>query len=131
MLIDVTLPQLGESVAEGTISKWLVREGDSVDKDQPLVEIATDKADSELPSPVSGRIAKILVFEGAVAPIKAVLCQIEEGARGASQPRAAQPSRPESAAPQAAPPPPAMEAVRTDGSRAPAGLSAPSRSVTG
>ena len=51
MLIDVILPQLGESVAEGTISKWLVREGDAVQKDQPLASIATDKADSELPCP--------------------------------------------------------------------------------
>ena len=64
MLIDVTLPQLGESVAEGTISKWLVREGDAVRKDQPLVSIATDKADSELPAPVGGRIAKLLAARG-------------------------------------------------------------------
>ncbi len=80
MLIDVKLPQLGESVAEGTVSKWLVREGDVVTKDQPIVEIGTDKADSELPSPASGRIAKLLAKEGDVLPVQAILCQIEEGA---------------------------------------------------
>src|SRR3954468_9548848 len=79
MIIDVALPQLGESVSEGTISKWLVREGDVVKKDQALVEIATDKADSELPAPVAGRVAKIFAREGEVLPVKSVLCQIDEG----------------------------------------------------
>jgi 2-oxoglutarate dehydrogenase E2 component (dihydrolipoamide succinyltransferase) len=83
MLIDVILPQLGESVTEGTLSKWLVREGDVVKKDQPMVSIATDKADSELPSPTSGRVAKLLFAEGQVVPVKAVIARIEEGA-GAS-----------------------------------------------
>ena len=82
-MIDVTMPQLGESVSEGTITKWLVREGDVVTKDQPLVEIATDKADSELPSPAAGRVARIAAKEGEVLPVKALLCQIEEGATAA------------------------------------------------
>ena len=85
-MIDVTMPQLGESVSEGTISKWLVREGDVVTKDQPLVEIATDKADSELPSPAAGRIAKLLVSEGEVVAVKATLCQIEEGVTASAPP---------------------------------------------
>ena len=80
MLIDVAIPQLGESITEGTISKWLVREGDVVTKDQPLVSIGTDKADSDLPSPVGGRIAKLLVAEGQVVPVKTVIAQIDEGA---------------------------------------------------
>jgi 2-oxoglutarate dehydrogenase E2 component (dihydrolipoamide succinyltransferase) len=80
MLIDVTMPQLGESVSEGTLSKWRVKEGDRVEKDAPLVEIATDKADSELPSPAAGRVAKIFVREGETVPVKSLLCQIEEGA---------------------------------------------------
>jgi 2-oxoglutarate dehydrogenase E2 component (dihydrolipoamide succinyltransferase) len=84
MLIDVTLPQLGESVNEGTISKWLVREGDVVKKDQPLVSIATDKADSELPAPTGGRVSKLLFLEGQVVPVKTVIAQIEEGAVAAS-----------------------------------------------
>ncbi|HEY6462461.1 MAG TPA: dihydrolipoamide acetyltransferase family protein [Polyangiaceae bacterium] len=78
MLIDVTLPQLGESVTEGTISKWLVREGDVVKKDQALVSIATDKADSELPAPATGRVAKLLAAEGQVVPVKTVIAQIDE-----------------------------------------------------
>jgi 2-oxoglutarate dehydrogenase E2 component (dihydrolipoamide succinyltransferase) len=83
MIVDVTLPQLGESVSEGTISKWFVREGDVVTKDQPLVSIATDKADSDLPAPVGGRITKLLVAEGDVVPVKTVIARIEEGAAGA------------------------------------------------
>jgi 2-oxoglutarate dehydrogenase E2 component (dihydrolipoamide succinyltransferase) len=82
MLIDVTLPQLGESVSEGTISKWLVREGEAVTKDQPLVSIATDKADSDLPAPVSGRVAKLLAAEGDVVPVLTVIAKIEAGAAG-------------------------------------------------
>ena len=79
MLIDVVMPQLGESVSEGTITKWLVREGDVVVKDQGLLEIATDKADSELPSPVAGRVGKLLAKEGDVVAVKTIVCQIEEG----------------------------------------------------
>jgi 2-oxoglutarate dehydrogenase E2 component (dihydrolipoamide succinyltransferase) len=79
MLIDVTLPQLGESVSEGTISKWLVREGDLVKKDQPLVSIATDKADSDIPAPAGGRVAKLLFSEGQVVPVHTVIARIEEG----------------------------------------------------
>src|SRR5437868_9321712 len=78
MLIDVTIPQLGESVTEGTISKWLVKEGDTIEKDQPLVSIATDKADSELPAPASGRVAKLLASEGQVVPVKSVIAQIDD-----------------------------------------------------
>ncbi|MEO8801454.1 MAG: biotin/lipoyl-containing protein, partial [Polyangiaceae bacterium] len=63
------MPQLGESVSEGTISKWLVKEGDVVTKDQPIVEIGTDKADSELPAPVGGRIGSIAAHEGDVVAV--------------------------------------------------------------
>ena len=69
-MIDVTVPQLGESVTEGTITKWLVKEGDVVVKDQPIAEIATDKADSELPAPSGGRVLKLLAKEGDVVPVK-------------------------------------------------------------
>lgn len=87
MTIDVTMPQLGESVSEGTITKWLVREGDIVKKDQPLLEVATDKADAEVPSPVAGRVAKLVAREGDVVPVKALLCQLDEGVTtGASAP---------------------------------------------
>lgn len=105
-MLDVTVPQLGESVTEGTISKWLVKEGDIVRKDQPLASIATDKADTDLPSPVSGRIAKLIGKEGDVVPVKSVICQIEEGV---TQPAAASAQAPAPAAPKE----PAPAAART------------------
>ena len=66
MTIKVTMPQLGESVVEGTVGRWHVRVGDRVEKDQAVVEILTDKADSEVPSPVGGVVTAVLVEEGAV-----------------------------------------------------------------
>ena len=84
MLIDVIVPQLGESVTEGTITKWRVKEGDVVVKDQPIAEIATDKADSELPAPAAGRVVKLLAKEGDVVPVRTVICQLEEGAGAAA-----------------------------------------------
>jgi 2-oxoglutarate dehydrogenase E2 component (dihydrolipoamide succinyltransferase) len=78
--MDVTMPQLGESVTEGTITKWLVREGDVVKKDQPIVEIGTDKADSEMPAPAGGKIVSIVAKEGDVVPVNGVLCKIDENA---------------------------------------------------
>lgn len=83
-MIDVTVPQLGESVTEGTISKWLVKEGDVVVKDQAIAEIATDKADSELPAPVGGRVLKLLAKEGDVVPVRTVICQLDENATTAA-----------------------------------------------
>jgi 2-oxoglutarate dehydrogenase E2 component (dihydrolipoamide succinyltransferase) len=111
MLIDVRIPQLGESVTEGTVSKWLVREGDIVKKDQLLVSIATDKADSDLPSPTAGRVAKILAAEGQVVPVKTLIAQIDEGA-SAGGPLSEVPGPPKSFPP---PPPPP-----SDGSATPA-----------
>jgi 2-oxoglutarate dehydrogenase E2 component (dihydrolipoamide succinyltransferase) len=105
-MIDVPVPQLGESVTEGTITKWLVKEGDVVAKDQALAEIATDKADSELPAPSGGRVVKLLAKEGDVVPVRTVICQIDETGAGAA-PVASAPA----AAP-AAPAAPSVEAAR-------------------
>ena len=80
------MPQMGESVVEGTISKWLVKEGDVVIEDQPLCEISTDKVDTEIPSPGAGRIAKIVAQEGQTVPVGAALATIET--TGASAPEA-------------------------------------------
>jgi 2-oxoglutarate dehydrogenase E2 component (dihydrolipoamide succinyltransferase) len=77
MLIDVVMPQLGESVVEGVVVKWLVEVGDLVAKDQPLLEISTDKVDAEIPSPSAGRVAQILVKPGETVPIQAVLAKLE------------------------------------------------------
>lgn len=77
MPVDVIMPQMGESVVEGTILKWLVHEGDRVEKEQPLVEISTDKIDTEVPSPVHGVIKKILYPEGKTLPVQTVIAHIE------------------------------------------------------
>src|SRR5258708_31264043 len=84
MAIDVTMPQMGESVVEGTITKWLVKEGDVVTEDQALVEISTDKEDTEIPSPGAGRIAKIVAAEGETLPVDAKLAVIEPAGAEAS-----------------------------------------------
>jgi len=85
-MIDVLMPQLGESVAEGTVTKWRVREGDMVAREQPLLDVATDKADTEVPAPAAGRIVKLAVAEGAVVPKGALICQIDETATGSAEP---------------------------------------------
>ncbi len=77
MPVDVIMPQMGESVVEGTILKWLVHEGERVGKEQPLVEISTDKIDTEVPSPVHGVIKKILYPEGRTLPVQTVIAHIE------------------------------------------------------
>ena len=77
MLIDVVMPQLGESVVEGVVVKWLVEVGELIAKDQPLLEISTDKVDAEIPSPSAGRVTQILAKPGETVPIQAVLAKIE------------------------------------------------------
>ncbi len=77
MLIDVVMPQLGESVVEGVVVKWLVEAGEMVAKDSPLLEISTDKVDAEIPSPAAGRVTQILAKPGETVPIQAVLARIE------------------------------------------------------
>src|SRR5438552_6025564 len=76
MAYEFKLPDLGEGLTEGEIAKWLVAEGDEIAEDEPLVEIQTDKTTVEIPSPAAGKIARILVAEGEVAPVGAVLVVI-------------------------------------------------------
>jgi 2-oxoglutarate dehydrogenase E2 component (dihydrolipoamide succinyltransferase) len=76
----IRMPALGESVVEGTVGKWLVKEGDRVEKDQAVVEILTDKADSEVPSPDGGTVTKILVQEGDIVAVGDALAEVESGA---------------------------------------------------
>jgi 2-oxoglutarate dehydrogenase E2 component (dihydrolipoamide succinyltransferase) len=99
MAIEVTMPQMGESVVEGTIAKWLVKEGDVVSEDQPLVEISTDKVDTEIPSPGAGRIAKIIAAEGQTLPVGAKLAEIEPAAGAKAAPAARAESAPKVEAP--------------------------------
>ncbi len=75
--IDVVMPQMGESIAEGTLSKWLKKVGDSVKRDEPMFEISTDKVDAEIPAPASGVIAEILVIEGQTVPVDTLVARLE------------------------------------------------------
>ncbi|HKV83429.1 MAG TPA: biotin/lipoyl-containing protein, partial [Ktedonobacterales bacterium] len=84
MPTKITMPQLGESVNEGTVGRWLKTEGDTVKKDESLVEIITDKVTAELPSPVSGRLVKILVTEDQTVGVGAAIAEIEESGGGAT-----------------------------------------------
>lgn len=105
-MIEVVMPQLGESVAEGTVANWLVREGDFVKKDQPLVLVSTDKADTEIPAPAAGLVAALAVAEGTLVAKGGLLCRIDDSAEAPASARAAAPTPP-SAAPAA----PAAEKV--------------------
>src|SRR5947207_9106392 len=94
-MADVTMPQLGETVTEGTITKWLKQVGDKVDADEVLFEVSTDKVDSEVPSPAAGYVSEILVQEGETVDVGAKLAVISSdapsgngGAPAAQQPPA-------------------------------------------
>ncbi|MCY0992708.1 biotin/lipoyl-binding protein [Nannocystis sp. ILAH1] len=81
-MIDVVMPQLGEDVAEGTVSQWFVREGQYVTRDQTLLEVSTSKAYVEIPSPTNGVITAIVAAPGEVVPKQGLLCRIDETATG-------------------------------------------------
>src|SRR5437588_7109892 len=76
-LAQIKMPQLGESVTEGTVDKWLKQEGDFVKRDGPLVEVVTDKVNAEVPSPFEGKLVRIDVGEGQTVPIGATLAQMD------------------------------------------------------
>jgi pyruvate dehydrogenase E2 component (dihydrolipoyllysine-residue acetyltransferase) len=101
--VDIQMPQLGETVTEGTITRWLKSVGDHVDADEPLFEVSTDKVDSEVPAPAAGTLSEILVQEGETAEVGTRLAVISDGA-GATTTTSAAP--PQSAPPPQAPPQP-------------------------
>jgi pyruvate dehydrogenase E2 component (dihydrolipoamide acetyltransferase) len=104
MAVDVIMPQMGESIFEGTITKWLKKPGDRIERDEPLFEISTDKVDAEIPAPSAGVLKEIKVPEGQTVPIQTVVALIEAAGTAASAPAAA----PTAAA---APPAPAEKAA--------------------
>ena len=102
--IDVIMPQMGESIAEGTLSRWIKKVGDPIKRDEPIFEISTDKVDAEIPAPSAGVLAEILVTEGQTVAVQTVVARIEtDAAVGVSQP-ATPVSAPAAAAPAAAAP---------------------------
>src|SRR5947209_15848317 len=113
MSVSVSMPQLGESVTEGTVTRWLKKEGERVEVDEPLLEVSTDKVDTEIPSPASGILRGITVDEDETVAVGAQLAVIDDGASGGAVPaagylagsaaaEAAAPAQPEAAQPEAA-----------------------------
>jgi len=99
--IDVIMPQMGESIAEGTLSRWIKKVGDSIKRDEPIFEISTDKVDAEIPAPNAGVLAEILVQEGETVAVQTVVARIETDASAAAE----KPSAPAVPSPGAPPPP--------------------------
>ena len=126
----IRMPQLGESVVEGTVGKWLVQEGQRIDKDQPVVEILTDKADSEINAPEAGVVTKILAPEGATVAVGDALCELEVGAQAAQSAQSGQSAQApaaKSAGRKSVPPPTVAESVPQETrAAAAAGESSPS-----
>src|ERR1700760_2927611 len=107
MTTDVVMPQMGESIFEGTITKWLKKPGDQVQRDEPLFEISTDKVDAEIPSPASGVLKDIKANEGQTVQVNTVVATIDADGAGAKSgaaagtqaaPRSAAPATPAAAA---------------------------------
>ncbi len=128
--VDVLMPQMGESIAEGTLSKWLKKLGDEVKRDEPLFEISTDKVDAEIPAPSAGVLAEIKVQEGQTVPVQTLVAVIEtdKSASTTAAPSAAAQRAPAASgaavassppAPKPAPAPAAPAAVSTPSSTAP------------
>src|SRR5229473_4239339 len=90
MATEVVMPQMGESIAEGTITKWMKNVGDHVDRDEPLFEISTDKVDAEIPSPAAGTLTEIRFKEGETVEVNTVVAVLDgDGAKPAAKPEAA------------------------------------------
>src|SRR6266699_1332439 len=109
--IDVLMPQMVESIAEGTLSKWLKKLGDEVKRDEPLFEISTDKVDAEIPAPAAGKLVEIKVQEGQTVPVQTLVAVLgtDKGAT-VSAPAAAAAAAPKPELPKAAAPAPASAA---------------------
>src|SRR5260370_32324235 len=121
MATEVVMPQMGESIAEGTITKWLKKVGDHVDRDEPLFEISTDKVDAEIPSPAAGTLTEIRFKEGDTVEVNTVVAVLDgAGGKAEPQPESESEPKPEPAeatqpeAQAAAPPPPPQVSTGTE-----------------
>ena len=124
---DVIMPQMGESIAEGTLTKWLKSEGDMVERDEDLFEISTDKVDADIPSPVAGKLVEILVEEGSTVEVNTVVARIETDADAAGDAEAEPEAEPEAEAAEdeAAEPPAETEEEVAEGAAAETPVEAP------
>src|SRR5215831_12187887 len=104
MAVDIVMPQMGESIFEGTITKWLKKPGDKVERDEPLFEISTDKVDAEIPAPSGGVLKEIKVGEGQTVPIQTVVAVIDADGAGAAAGAAPAPAAAKEDAASSAPP---------------------------
>ncbi|HEV2197728.1 MAG TPA: 2-oxoglutarate dehydrogenase, E2 component, dihydrolipoamide succinyltransferase [Candidatus Acidoferrum sp.] len=134
MAVDIVMPQMGESIFEGTITKWLKKPGDKVERDEPLFEISTDKVDAEIPSPSAGVLKEIKVGEGQTVPIQTVVGVIDAAGSSAAAPAPA-PAKSQAPAPAKAPapatPPPAPTPVSRPAAPAPVTAVASAASAAG
>src|SRR5437879_13652363 len=128
MATDVVMPQMGESIAEGTIVRWIKKVGDKVDRDEPLFEISTDKVDAEIPSPAAGVLAEIRAKEGETVPVNSIVAVIGAAGEAKADPAAQTPTAP--AAKPVEPPEPTAQGDGASGVRA-AGQPTPSRVEAG
>ncbi len=112
-MTDIVMPQMGESIVEGTLTKWLKKKGDRIERDEPLFEISTDKVDTEIPSPAAGVLGDVLVAEGTTVGIGTVVGRIEDGAASPAPPSPTEvgPSAAAAEAQPTAPPPTVHEPV--------------------
>jgi 2-oxoglutarate dehydrogenase complex dihydrolipoamide succinyltransferase (E2) component len=123
MTYELKLPDIGEGVAEGEVLKWMVKEGDQIKEDQPIVEVMTDKVNVQIPAPRSGRVTKILVKEGDVAKVGQIIMVIDDGSGSPSPPTPSSPTAEPTHVAQAAPvqqlqvPPPASTVLATPATR--------------
>jgi 2-oxoglutarate dehydrogenase E2 component (dihydrolipoamide succinyltransferase) len=112
MRVDVVMPQMGESIAEGTITRWMKQIGDAVSRDEPLFEISTDKVDAEIPSPAAGTLIEIKNAAGETVPVNQVVAVLETDATAAASAGPVAAAAPAEAAPPQAPPPPPAAAAK-------------------
>src|SRR5688572_21982258 len=126
--IDVIMPQMGESIAEGTLSRWIKKVGEPVKRDEPIFEISTDKVDAEIPAPAAGVLSEILVQEGQTVAVQTVVARIDtEAAAGAAKPAPSGSEGPAVAAPAPAAPAPAPPPAPKPAPPAPPPPPAPAR----
>jgi len=128
MAVDVVMPQMGESIFEGTITKWLKKPGDKVERDEPLFEISTDKVDAEIPSPSAGVLKEIKIPEGQTVPIQTIVAVIDGAGSPAASASAPAPA-PAKAAPAPTPAPVAAKPAAPAVAPAPAPAAAPAASA--